>query len=38
MSEKIGYAKPARQIFDIALTNLQVDSKDTLFVGDSIYS
>ncbi|NEU82100.1 HAD-IA family hydrolase [Nostoc sp. UIC 10630] len=36
ISEEVGYAKPARQIFDIALTDLQVEPKDTLFVGDSI--
>ncbi|MGL5832320.1 MAG: HAD family hydrolase [Waterburya sp.] len=36
ISEEVGYAKPAQQIFELALDNLQVESKDTLFVGDSI--
>ncbi|MGL5942741.1 MAG: HAD family hydrolase [Waterburya sp.] len=36
ISEEVGYAKPAQQIFELALNNLQVESKDTLFVGDSI--
>jgi YjjG family noncanonical pyrimidine nucleotidase len=36
ISDEVGYAKPAREIFEIALNNLQVEPKDTLFVGDSI--
>ena len=36
VSAEVGYAKPARQIFEIALKDLQVKPDNTLFVGDSI--
>ena len=36
VSESIGYRKPAPEIFNIALDNLQVKPEVTLFVGDSI--
>ena len=36
ISESVGYRKPAPEIFNIALDDLQVKPEVTLFVGDSI--
>jgi putative hydrolase of the HAD superfamily len=36
ISDEAGYAKPAREIFDIALSELEVTARETLFVGDSV--
>ena len=36
ISDEAGYAKPAREIFDIALSELGVTAHEALFVGDSI--
>ena len=36
ISEEVGYAKPAKQIFEIALKDLKVESQNALYVGDSI--
>ena len=36
VSKSVGYRKPAPEIFNIALDDLQVKPEVTLFVGDSI--
>ena len=36
ISEEVGYAKPEKEIFETALGQLQVESSETLYVGNSI--
>lgn len=36
ISDEVGCAKPSREIFDIALSELKVTNRDALYVGDSI--
>ena len=36
ISDEAGYAKPAREIFDLALSGLGVSARETLYVGDSV--
>lgn len=36
ISDEVGYAKPSREIFDIALSELAVPYGEALYVGDSI--
>jgi 2-haloacid dehalogenase len=36
ISDETGYAKPDREIFDLALSELRVSAREALFVGDSI--
>jgi YjjG family noncanonical pyrimidine nucleotidase len=36
ISDEAGYAKPAREIFDLALGALEVSARETLYVGDSV--
>jgi FMN phosphatase YigB (HAD superfamily) len=36
ISSETGYAKPAREIFDLALTELGVCAREALYVGDSV--
>ena len=35
ISDEVGVRKPSPDIFSVALTSLETDAKDTLFVGDS---
>jgi YjjG family noncanonical pyrimidine nucleotidase len=36
ISDEAGYAKPAREIFDLALSELGIKAQEALYVGDSI--
>jgi len=36
ISDEAGYAKPAREVFDLALSKLGVSARETLYVGDSV--
>jgi putative hydrolase of the HAD superfamily len=36
ISDEAGYAKPAREIFDLALSELGVSAREALYVGDSV--
>ncbi|WP_409344716.1 HAD family hydrolase [Paenibacillus sp. MBLB4367] len=36
ISDEVGFRKPSKAIFDIALRQLQADSHEVLFVGDSL--
>src|SRR5690606_7130555 len=36
ISEEMGYSKPSPQIYQTALTRMQMNAADVLFVGDSI--
>lgn len=36
ISEEVGFSKPDKQIFELALKNLNVDPNEVLFVGDDI--
>jgi HAD superfamily hydrolase (TIGR01549 family) len=36
ISDEAGYAKPAREVFDLALSKLEVSAWEALYVGDSV--
>lgn len=36
ISEEVGFSKPDKRIFELALNKLHVQAEDTLFVGDDI--
>jgi len=36
ISEEVGYSKPDKRIFELALNKLQVQPEDALFVGDDL--